>query len=161
VAASGKKPGGRAPAPPLEGPQPKDQINLTDEDSRIMLVAGVGFEQCYRRRRSPRVWHRREVPQVSRQWAIRQRMAASTVAPFDIRDSVVRPISREAAARVITLFEPMPAIVTHTFGLFFGDMLAAVVVYGPESGHNLRPATGNSCCEALPFHRLRATPRLA
>src|SRR5262245_56316856 len=30
TAASGKKPGGRPPAPPLEGPQPKDQINLTD-----------------------------------------------------------------------------------------------------------------------------------
>ena len=47
TAASGKKPGGRAPAPPLEGPQAKDQINLTDEDSRIMPVAGGGFEQCY------------------------------------------------------------------------------------------------------------------
>src|ERR1700729_3535066 len=35
TAANGKKPGGRTPAPPLEGPQPKDQINLTDEDSRI------------------------------------------------------------------------------------------------------------------------------
>jgi hypothetical protein len=31
----------------LEGPQPKDQINLTDEESRIMPVAGGGFEQCY------------------------------------------------------------------------------------------------------------------
>jgi hypothetical protein len=30
------------PAPPLEGPQAKDQINLTDEDSRIMPVAGGG-----------------------------------------------------------------------------------------------------------------------
>src|SRR5271167_4803114 len=47
TAASGKKPGGRTPAPPLEGPQPKDQINLTDEESRIMPVAGGGFEQCY------------------------------------------------------------------------------------------------------------------
>jgi transposase len=47
TAASGKKPGGSPPAPPLEGPQPKDQINLTDEDSRIMPVAGGGFEQCY------------------------------------------------------------------------------------------------------------------
>ena len=25
----------------------KDQINLTDEDSRIMPVAGGGFDQCY------------------------------------------------------------------------------------------------------------------
>jgi hypothetical protein len=45
--ATGNKPGGRPPAPPVEGPQPKDQINLTDEDSRIMPVAGGGFEQCY------------------------------------------------------------------------------------------------------------------
>ena len=47
VEATGKKPGGRPPAAPVEGPQPKDQINLTDEDSRIMPVAGGGFEQCY------------------------------------------------------------------------------------------------------------------
>jgi len=47
AAATGKKPGGKPPAPPVEGPQPKDQINLTDEDSRIMPVAGGGFEQCY------------------------------------------------------------------------------------------------------------------
>ena len=40
VEATGKKPGGRPPAPPVEGPQPKDQINLTDVDSRIMPVAG-------------------------------------------------------------------------------------------------------------------------
>jgi transposase len=45
--ATGKKPGGRPPAPPVEGPRPKDQINLTDEDSRIMPVAGGGFDQCY------------------------------------------------------------------------------------------------------------------
>src|SRR5450631_2584042 len=45
--ATGKKPGGKPPQPPVEGPSPKDQINLTDEDSRIMPVAGGGFEQCY------------------------------------------------------------------------------------------------------------------
>ena len=31
AAATGKKPGGKPPAPPVEGAQPKDQINLTDE----------------------------------------------------------------------------------------------------------------------------------
>jgi hypothetical protein len=45
--ATGKKPGGRPPAPPVAGPLPSDQINLTDEESRIMPVAGGGFEQCY------------------------------------------------------------------------------------------------------------------
>jgi transposase len=47
TAATGKKPSGRPPEPPVEGPLPTDQINLTDQDSRIMPVAGGGFEQCY------------------------------------------------------------------------------------------------------------------
>jgi len=47
TAATGKKPGGRPPAPPVEGPLATDQVNLTDEESRIMPVAGGGFEQCY------------------------------------------------------------------------------------------------------------------
>jgi transposase len=45
--ASGKKPGGRPPQPPDAGARPTDQINLTDEESRIMPVAGGGFDQCY------------------------------------------------------------------------------------------------------------------
>jgi transposase len=44
---TGKKPGGKPPAPPIAGPLATDQINLTDEESRIMPVAGGGFEQCY------------------------------------------------------------------------------------------------------------------
>src|SRR5271163_4256699 len=47
ITATGKKPGGRPPQPPTEGPRPTDQVNLTDEESRIMPVAGGGFEQCY------------------------------------------------------------------------------------------------------------------
>jgi transposase len=45
--ATGKKPRGKPPQPPVEGPRPTDQVNLTDEESRIMPVAGGGFEQCY------------------------------------------------------------------------------------------------------------------
>jgi transposase len=47
AAATGKKPGGRPPAPPVAEPGPTDQVNLTDEESRIMPVPGGGFEQCY------------------------------------------------------------------------------------------------------------------
>jgi transposase len=47
AAATGRKPGGKAPQPPKEGPLAQDQINLTDEASRIMPVAGGGFDQCY------------------------------------------------------------------------------------------------------------------
>ena len=45
--ATGSKPTGKPPQPPVEGARPMDQINLTDEASRIMPVAGGGFEQCY------------------------------------------------------------------------------------------------------------------
>jgi transposase len=45
--AAGKKPGGRPPAAPSGGVQDSDQINLTDDQSRIMRVAGNRFEQCY------------------------------------------------------------------------------------------------------------------
>ena len=47
AAETGKKPRGRVPQPPVEGPLPTDQVNLTDEEPRIMPVAGGGFEQCY------------------------------------------------------------------------------------------------------------------
>lgn len=44
---SGKPPRGKAPVAPTEGARDTDQINLTDEESRIMKVHGGGFEQCY------------------------------------------------------------------------------------------------------------------
>jgi len=44
--ATGKKPRGKAPEPPKEGPRDKDQYNFTDPESRIMKMRG-GFEQCY------------------------------------------------------------------------------------------------------------------
>jgi transposase len=44
---TGKKTRGPPPAPPTGGVKDKDQVNLTDEDSRIMKVAGGGFDQCY------------------------------------------------------------------------------------------------------------------
>jgi transposase len=44
---AGKKPRGQDPEPPPSGPKDTDQINLTDEESRIMPVSGGGFEQSY------------------------------------------------------------------------------------------------------------------
>jgi transposase len=45
--ARGKKLGGRKPKKPEDGPRDKDQVNFTDEDSRIMPQAGGGFVQAY------------------------------------------------------------------------------------------------------------------
>ena len=47
TSATGKQPGGRVPQPPVAGPEPGDQVNLTDADSRIMQTPGGGFDQCY------------------------------------------------------------------------------------------------------------------
>ena len=44
---TGRKPRGRPPQPPSGDVAAKEQINLTDEDSRIMPLAGGGFDQCY------------------------------------------------------------------------------------------------------------------
>ena len=44
---TGKKPGGKPPSAPTPGPKDSDQVNLTDEESRIMPVSGGGFEQAY------------------------------------------------------------------------------------------------------------------
>ena len=44
---TGKKSRGKQLTPPTDTPESKDQINLTDEESRIMKVSGGGFEQCY------------------------------------------------------------------------------------------------------------------
>jgi transposase len=52
AAATGKKPGGRVPAPPVDAPLPSDQINLTDEESRIMPPAFAGAGSGRRRFRA-------------------------------------------------------------------------------------------------------------
>lgn len=45
--ATGKKAGGRKPKSPVDEPKDTDQVNFTDEESRIMPISGGGFEQCY------------------------------------------------------------------------------------------------------------------
>lgn len=44
---TGRKPRGKPPQPPVAGPRDQDQVNLTDEESRIMPESGGGFEQSY------------------------------------------------------------------------------------------------------------------
>jgi len=48
AAATGRRPGGKPPAPPPLGPQPTDQYNFTDPESRIMKQSATGsFDQDY------------------------------------------------------------------------------------------------------------------
>jgi len=45
--ANGRNLGGKKPVAPDAKPKPSDQVNLTDEESRIMPVSGGGFQQAY------------------------------------------------------------------------------------------------------------------
>ncbi len=44
---TGKKKAGKAPKAPVPGPRKRDQVNLTDKESRIMPKSGGGFVQAY------------------------------------------------------------------------------------------------------------------
>jgi len=44
---TGKKPRGKEPKAAAPGPRAKDQVNVTDEESRIMPSASGGFEQSF------------------------------------------------------------------------------------------------------------------
>ena len=44
---TGKKPRGREPKAPTPGPGDKDQVNLTDPESRVMPTSGGGFIQAF------------------------------------------------------------------------------------------------------------------
>ena len=47
--ATGKKPGGKPPAPPVAGPRPKDQVNLTDEDFAHHAGGGWRLRSVFQR----------------------------------------------------------------------------------------------------------------
>jgi hypothetical protein len=58
---TGKKPRGKPPEPPAAGPRATDQINLTDDESRIMPVLAIWFPPKFEPRRvsTARYWPRR------------------------------------------------------------------------------------------------------
>lgn len=56
------------------------------------------------------------------------------------KNAIIREISHSEAKKVILEYEwlkCMPAISKHSFGLFYGDYCAGVVVYGTEYSENL------------------------
>jgi hypothetical protein len=59
---------------------------------------------------------------------------------LDIATATVRPITYAQARDVIERNEwlgSMPALVTYSFGIFFGAKIAGAVCFGPEPGENL------------------------
>jgi hypothetical protein len=86
-------------------------------------------QSAYRRRRSPKVWHRR---------AGHARIHPVSRATVSLAQAVVRPIPIGEARPVIESHEPMAGVPTLAFGLFIGGTLASVVVFGVHPIDNLR-----------------------
>ncbi len=87
----GEKVGGRPPQPPRETPQPKDQFNFTDPESRIMKAGnGSHFEQAYNAQASVETESRLIVSaRVTDQPNDKEQLAPNVVA---IPSSVVGPL---------------------------------------------------------------------
>lgn len=71
---------------------------------------------------------------------------------IDIASAVVREIDSATAATVILPYEwlgCMPAVVWHSFGIYFGGHLAGAVCYGPEYSENLGKLArdGRACAD--------------
>jgi hypothetical protein len=74
------------------------------------------------------------------QHQVRLRLAAADGISIDVPDigtAVVREISRAEAMPFIKPHECMAAVSLFHFGIFFGERLGGVVVFGPEYGENL------------------------
>jgi hypothetical protein len=91
--------------------------------------------RAYRRRRDGPL-RRRPRPALT----AHQARFAQIADGIDIGTATVREISYAEARDLIERVEwlgTMPALVTHCFGLLFGERLGGVVVFGPEPGGNL------------------------
>ena len=87
--ATGNKPTGKPPQPPMEGARPTDQINLTDEASSIMPVAGGGFEQCYTTPLEA-MSHRLQTPEGKKLYALRKQILGIIKSVMGFRQFLLR-----------------------------------------------------------------------
>jgi hypothetical protein len=108
---------------------------LVCQRSTRRYCANACRQSAYRRRRSPRVWHRRagrvRLPPVSRE-------------AVSLAHAAVRPIPLADARQVIEQQEPMCGVATLAYGLFLGQALASVVVFGVHPASNLSPRYGQT-----------------
>ncbi len=103
---TGNKPRGKAPKPPSPEPQGKDQVNLTDEDSRIMPGSGKEFNQSYNcqgaveiksmliveNHVSQKPNDKQELKPPWRNWTIYRRSSVRRMGPLPIRVIIPSPM---------------------------------------------------------------------
>lgn len=105
---------------------------LTRQRSTRRYCADRCRQSAYRRRRAPRVRHRRGASPIRVPHGLRQTTSLAT--------AVVRPIPLREARQIIERYEPMCCTAgALPFGLYLGPALASVVVFGPPAEANLRP----------------------
>jgi hypothetical protein len=108
---------------------------LTWQRSTRRYCANACRQSAYRRRRSPRVWHRR---------AGRSRLPPVSREEVSLAHAAVRQIPLADARQVIEQQEPMCGVGTLAYGLFLGPALASVVVFGVHPASNLSPRHGQT-----------------
>jgi hypothetical protein len=79
------------------------------------------------------------VPAMAAQFIARQQLAAKTqcFARASLADAKVKPIPVLEARRFVAQFEPATVPAHLAYGLFIGDHLAGVVMFGPDYAANL------------------------
>jgi hypothetical protein len=87
-------------------------------------------QSAYRRRRAPRIWHRR---------ATRTRAMHIVRPTVSLAHAGVRPVPLCEARPIIEQKEPMCGVAIAAYGLFLGPALASVVVFGVHPASNLSP----------------------
>jgi hypothetical protein len=68
-----------------------------------------------------------------------QHVCGERIGAVSLASATVRPICWNDAKRIITLYEPMPGVVSSglAYGLFIDGVIAGAVVFGPDPAANL------------------------
>jgi hypothetical protein len=110
---------------------------LVRQRSTRLYCTDACRQSAYRRRKSPRVRHRR------RRGASPIRVPHGNRTTTSLASATVRPIPLKEAKAIVEAYEPFCFTAgAFAFGLYLGPALASVVVFGPPAEANLRP--GNS-----------------
>ena len=150
VQTTGKKPRGREPQPPKEGPAAKEQYNFTDPESRIMKAgSGQHFEQSYNAQAAVEIESRLIVARHVTDAPNDKQQLVPTLGTVSPGSPVHQPPLFPSAASVVKTI----AAVLVDSGYYSEAAVAAVEApAGAPAGPKVYAATGRQ-----PFGRLRAS----
>jgi hypothetical protein len=112
---------------------------LACQRSTRLYCANACRQSAYRRRKTGYV-RRRRAPDTNVSPAARARLPHVVRPTVSLAHATVRPVPLREARPIIEAHEPMCGVGTLAFGLFLGEALASVVVFGVHPASNFSPA---------------------